>query len=200
MATRKVAGPPDDDYYVDKPWTEQILQGDIFLNVPLGMIAPPDAILIAEGERRFVTGPFDAGPAMLISPSCAIAAQGKDIEAGQYAHPARILIPIRPLDQLVEAGAIPSDNVGLFRADRLANYLYLPEGPEGPEGPGWPESAGLLYLPITIHHDVIAQDRAAQLTGSAFWQLRYKLMAFIGGFKVHPDEFGPVPGPGERVN
>lgn len=150
--------------------------------------------MIAEGERRFVTGPFDAGPAMLISPSCAIAAQGEGVGVGQYAHPARILIPIRPLDQLVDAGAIAGDNVGLFRADRLVNYLYLPPARE------WPESAGLLYLPITIHHDVIAQDRAVQLTGRAFWQLRYKLMAFIGGFKVHPDEFGPPPAPGERVN
>ena len=188
---KKVARPRDDEYYVD-PWTEQMLQGDIFLNVPLGVIAPPDAIVMAEGERRFVTGPFDAGPAMLISPSCAIAAQGKDVEPGQYAHEARILVPIRPLEQLVDAGAISDDNVGLFRADRLVNYLYLPEGP------AWPESAGLLYLPITIHHDVIAQDRAVQLTGAAFWQLRYKLIAFIGGFKVHPDEFGPVPEPGER--
>jgi len=193
MATTKVARPPDDEYYVD-PWTAQMLQGDIFLNVPLAIIAPPDAIVIEEGERRFVTGPFDAGPAMLISPSCAIAAQGRGAEAGQYAHPARILVPIRPLEQLVDAGAIPSDNVALFRADRLVNYFYLPEGPE------WPESAGLLYLPMTIHHDVIVQDRAVQLTGPAFWQLRYKLMAFIGGFKVHPDEFGPAPGPGERVN
>lgn len=193
MATKKVARPADDDYYVD-PWTEQMLQGDIFLNVPLGIIAPPDAIVIEEGERRFVTGPFDAGPAMLISPSCAIAAQGKDVEAGQYAHPARILVPIRPLEQLVDAGAIAGDNVGLFKADRLVNYLYLPEGPE------WPESAGLLYLPITIHHEVIVQDRAVQLTGPAFWQLRYKLMAFFGGFKIHPDELGPVPGPGERRN
>lgn len=193
MAMKKVARPPDDEYYVD-PWTEQMLQGDIFLNVPLGMIAPPDAIVIAEGERRFVTGPFDAGPALLISPSCAIAAQGKDVGPGQYAHPARILVPIRPLDELVQAGAISDGNVSLFRADRLVNYLYLPEGP------AWPESAGLLYLPITIHHDVIAQDRSVQLTGAAFWQLRYKLIAFIGGFKIHPDEFGPVPGPGERQN
>lgn len=193
MATAKVTRPPDDEYYTD-PWTDQLLQGDIFLNVPLGMIAPPDAVVIAEGERRFVTGPFDAGPAMLISPSCAIAAQGQGVEAGQYAHPARILIPVRPLEQLVEANAIVGDNLGHFQADRLVNYLYLPAGTD------WPESAGLLYLPITIHHEVIAQDRVAQLTGRAFWHLRYKLMAFFGGFKVHPDEFGAVPGPQERRN
>ncbi len=169
-----------------------MLQGDIFLNVPLAMIAPPDAVVISEGDRRFVTGPFDAGPAMLISPSCVIAAQGEATEPGQYAHPARTLVPIRPLEQLVKAEAIAERNLGHARSDRLPNYLYLPEGPD------WPESMVLLYLPITVHHDVIAQDRAVQLSGSAFWHLRYKLMAYIGGFKVHPDEFGPVPSAQER--
>lgn len=182
----KVERPGDADYYVD-PWTEHLLQGDIFLNVPFAIVAPPDAVVMIEGERRFVTGPFDATPAMLISPSCAIAAQGQDMASGQYAHSARILVPMIPLEVLIEAKAIPEHNVGLFRADRLANYLYLPEGPS------WPESAALLYMPITMHHDVIAADRATHLSGAAFWQLRYKLMAFFGGFKVHPEAFGPVP-------
>lgn len=94
---------------------------------------------------------------------------------------------------MLAADAVSEANLGLLRADRLVNYMYLPEGPE------WPESVALLYLPTTMHHDVIAADRAAQLSGAAFWQLRYKLMAFIGGFKVHPEEFGPAPGPGERT-
>lgn len=192
MATEKVARPADDDYYV-VPWTDQFLQGDIFLNVPLGIIAPPDAVVMDAGERRFVTGPFDAGPAMLISPTCAMAAQGSEAEAGAYAHPARTLVPVRPLEQLVEAGAIANENLANFRADRLVNYLYAPAGPD------WPESAVLLYLPITVHHDVIAPDRAVQLTGAAYWHLRYKLMAFFGGYKVHPSEFGGAPRATERT-
>lgn len=61
-----------------------------------------------------------------------------------------------------------------------------------------PESAALLYVPVTVHHDVIAQDRFAQLTGAAFWHLRVKLMAFVGGFLLDASELGDVPEPHER--
>jgi hypothetical protein len=151
--------------------------------------APPDAVVMAEGQRRFVSGPFDAGPAMLISPSCTIAAQGPTAPPGSYALPARTLVPIRPVAELVDAGAIPEPNLGNLRADRLVNYLYLPPHKR------WPESTALLYLPLTVHHDVIAQDRVAQLTGAAFWHLRVKLMAFIGGFLLDPGELGDIPAP-----
>lgn len=53
-----------------------------------------------------------------------------------------------------------------------------------------PESAALLYIPITVHHDVIAEERIAQLTGTAFWHLRVKLMAFYGGFLLDASELG----------
>lgn len=191
MSASKLQRPPDDAYYVE-PWSDTFLQGDLFTDVPVAIPAPPDAVVMAEGERRFVSGPFDAGPAMLISPSCAIAAQGPDVAPGSYAHPARTLVPIRPVDELVDAGAIPEHNLGNLRADRLANYLYLPTVSD------MPESAALLYLPITVHHDVIAQDRFVQLTGAAFWHLRLKLMAFVGGFLLDPSELGEVPEPHER--
>lgn len=193
MSSRKIRRPADDAYYV-APWSENVLQGDIFKNVPLGFPAPPDAVVMAEGERRFITGPFDAGHAMLVTPSCAMAAQGEDVEHGTYAHPARTLVPLRPVEQLVEAGAIPERNLGLLRVDRLVNYLYLPADEEL----GLVESAALLYLPITMHHDVIAEDRVAQLTGEAFWHLRVKLMAYSGGFLLHPDELGEPPAATER--
>lgn len=162
------------------------------MDVPVAIPAPPDAVVMAEGERRFVSGPFDAGPAMLISPSCAIAAQGPSVSPGSYAHPARTLVPIRPVDELVDAGAIPDHNLGNLRADRLRNDLYLPAMRD------LPESAALLYVPVTVHHDVIAQDRFAQLTGAAFWHLRVKLMAFVGGFLLDASELGDVPEPHER--
>ena len=44
------------------------------------------------------------------------------------------------------ADAIPEDNVGLLRADRLRNYLYLPPG-----GGLAVESVALLYMPLTLH-------------------------------------------------
>jgi hypothetical protein len=191
MSASRLHRPADEEYYVD-PWSDTFLQGDLFKDVPIAIPAPPDAVVIAEGERRFVSGPFDAGPAMLISPSCVIAAQGPTVPPGSYAHPARTLVPIRSVDELVEAGAIPERNLGNLRADRLRNYLYLPAFTD------WPEGAALLYMPVTVHHDVIAQDRVAQLTGAAFWHLRVKLMAFVGGFLLDPSELGDVPEPHKR--
>ena len=193
MSASKLRRPGDDDYYVE-PWSETFLQGDLFRDVPLAIPAPPDAVVLAEGERRFVSGPFEAGPAMLISPSCAIAAQGSSAPPGSYAHPARILVPVRSVDELLAAGAISEENLGHLRADRLRNYLYLPPFGDVPEG------AGLLYMPLTVHRDVIAQDRIAQLTGVAFWHLRVKLMAFSGGFLLDPSELGEPPAPHERTS
>lgn len=188
MASEKIRRPDDDRYFV-RPWSANLLQGDIFRDVPIGFPLPPDAVFIEEGERRFLSGPFDAGPAMLITPSCAMAAQGAEAEPGEYAHPARTLVPLRPIQELVEADAIPEANLGHLRADRLVNYLYLPSD----SALGLPEGVALLYLPVTVHHDVIAQDRIAQLTGEAFWHVRAKLMAFCGGFLIHPSEFGEPP-------
>jgi hypothetical protein len=185
--------PNDGDYYV-APWSAGFLQGDLFQDVPLGFASPPDAVVMGEGERRFITGPFDAGPAMLISPSCAIAAQGAQMKEGMYAHPARIMAPIRPVTELLEGGAVTKQNVGLLRADRLINYLYLPASDDRPEG------AALLYLPITVHHDVIRGDRTAQLTGPAFWHLRVKLMLFYGAFLLDPTELGDPPEPTSRTS
>jgi hypothetical protein len=186
----KLKRPPDDRYYVD-PWSDTFLQGDLFADVPIAIAAPPDAVIMSEGERRFVSGPFDAGPAMLISPSCTIAAQGAS--PGMYSMPARTLIPVRPVDEIVSAGAIAESNLGLLRADRLRNYVYLPAA-----GPVATESVGLLYMPETIHHDVIAEDRIAQLTSVAYWHLRVKLMAYAGGFLLDPTELGEPPADRER--
>jgi hypothetical protein len=178
-------------YYVP-PWSDTFLQGDMFKDVPLGFAAPPDAVVIAEGGRRFISGPFDAGPAMLVTPSCVMAAQGPDAKPGAYAHPLRTLVPIRPVEDLVAAGAVTENNLGNLRSDRLISYLYLPAS-------DWfPESAALLYMPITLHHDVIARERMAQFTGDAFWHLRVKLMAFSGGFLLDPSELGEPPEPHAR--
>jgi len=179
MSASKLQRPGDEDYYVE-PWSDTFLQGDIFADVPIAIPAPPDAVVMSEGERRFVSGPFDAGPAMLISPSCAIAAQGPAAPPGTYAHSARTLIPMRSVNELIAAGAVSEQNLGNLRADRLRNYLYLPATEQ------FPESAALLYMPVTMHHDVIDQERVVQLTGAAYWHLRVKLMAFFGGFLLDP--------------
>ena len=193
MSASQFRRPADDDYFVE-PWSDTFLQGDLFEDVPIAVAAPPDAVVMTEGERRFVSGPFPSGPAMLLSPSCAIAAQGPAARSGTYAHPVRIMVPLRPVAELVDAGAISERNLGNLRADRLRNYLYLPEGPAGPE------SAALLYMPISLHHDVIADSRIAQLTGAAYWHLRVKLIAFVGGVVLEPGVFGDVPDSHARDN
>jgi hypothetical protein len=182
--------PADDAYYVE-PWSDTFLQGDIFEDVPIAIAAPPDAVLIDEGARRFVSGPFDAGHAMLVSPSCTIAAQGAP--PGTYSMPARTLIPVRSAAELLDAGAITQGNLGHLRSDRLRNYLYLPTG-----GPFGEESVGLLYMPLTMHHDVIAEGRLAQLTSAAYWHLRAKLIAYDTGLVIDPAAFGEPPPNHER--
>lgn len=189
----QLARPSDQEYFV-APWSEGFLQGDLFDDVPIAIAAPPDAVVMDEGNRRFVSGPFDSGPALLLSPSCAIAAQGPHVPPGRYAHPVRTLAPVRPLDELIAAGAIAETNLGNLRADRLRNYLYLPKSPYGPE------SAALLYMPVSLHHDVIADYRIAQLTSAAFWHLRIKLMAFVGGFLLDPAELGELPPDQQRTS
>ena len=104
------------------------------------------------------------------------------------------MVPIRPVTDLLEQSAVTEKNVDMLRVDRLVNYLYLPATDK------LPESAALLYMPITMHHDVIADDRCMQLSGSAFWHLKAKLMVFFGGYLVHPDEFGPIPEPMKRTS
>lgn len=141
MSDGRLRRPADGDYYV-APWSDGFLQGDLCKDVPLGFAAPPDAIVMAEGQRRFITGPFDAGPAMLLSPSCAIAAQGSGTRPGLYAHPARIMARIRPVEELLQAQTVTEQNVNHLRADRLRNYFYLPADDQRPE------SAALLYMPI----------------------------------------------------
>lgn len=191
MAEKKIERPADDDYYVE-PWSDQFLQGDLFVDVPFALPAPPDAIVADDEGARFITGPFEAGPAMLISPSCSIAAQGDAAPHRLYGHPARTLIPLRPVPELLEGGFVTEQNLPLLRSDRLVNYIYMPASEH------FDESAGLLYMPMTVHHDVIAEGRIAQLTGAAFWHLRMKLMAYSGRFFIHPEEFGPVPDPHDR--
>jgi hypothetical protein len=64
---------------------------------------PPDAEYPADelvlddveggGSRRFLSGPLEFGPAMLITPSCSLAFQG----AAGYGHAVRTLVPVIPL-------------------------------------------------------------------------------------------------------
>lgn len=178
---------PDCDYFVP-PSTKTFYQGDIFEKVVFGFPSPPEAVALHDGERRFISGPFDVGPAMLMTPTCNMAAQGEEGEPTTYAHPVRTLCPIVSLDHLRESGMVSDKNEGNFRADKLRPVFYLP-----PLDSNGEESAALLYMSITVHHDVIADHRIAQLGGEAFRHLRVKLMAYHGSYLIDHADLGPAP-------
>jgi hypothetical protein len=76
-----------------------VRQGDLFQDVPLGYPWPPDAIDHDAGKRKFLSGPFKSGFAMLLTPTCSMIAQGV---ADSYAHPVRVLAPAIPLEELLD--------------------------------------------------------------------------------------------------
>src|ERR687887_2145922 len=93
---------PLDAGYYERDRVELFSQGDLFRDVPLAYPLPADELVIdeREGDRRFLSGPLEFGPAMLITPSCSLGAQGP---VG-YGHPVRTLVPVFPLAALVERG------------------------------------------------------------------------------------------------
>lgn len=173
--------PPDAEYYSER--AEYARQGDLFREVPLGYPWPPDAINHEAGSRKYLSGPFDSGFGLLLSPTCSMAAQG---ELGKYAHPVRMLAPVLPLDHLVEQGVVKAAAVDDLRVyDHLINYLYLPPIPDA----GLPESLALLYGSITVHHDYLEERRIAQLAAPAAIHLKYKLSAFFAGVRFSHEDF-----------
>jgi hypothetical protein len=172
--------PSDDVYYAQR--TDYVRQGDLFREVPLGYPWPPDAIDHSAGERKFLSGPFEAGFGMLLTPTCSMIAQGK---AGAYAHPVRALSPVLPLVDLVAHGVVKGGSLEDLRThDHLINYFYLP----AIEDAGMPESLALLYAAITVHHDYLEDHRIAQLSEEAAVHLKYKLCALdTGSLFSHAD-------------
>ena len=61
--------PRDADYY-ERDRVELFSQGDLFRDVPLAYPLPADELVLDEesgGSRRFLSGPLEFGPAMLIT-------------------------------------------------------------------------------------------------------------------------------------
>jgi hypothetical protein len=142
--------PADADYY-ERDRVELFSQGDIFRDVPLAYPLPADELVVDEehdGSRRFVSGPLEFGPAMLITPSCSLGAQG----AEGYAHPVRTLVPVLPLAELVERAVVKETALDdLRRFDHLINYMYLPPLEVDDLKFSMPERVAFLYMPLTLH-------------------------------------------------
>lgn len=164
---------PHGGYYETR--TELLSQGDVFSDVPLAYPTPAGEIAMEEPEsaeetaRVFLSGPLDFGPAMLITPTCSMRSQTPERD---YAHPVRTLVPLRPVAELVEAGVLDDAKRGLAeRRDSLINYMWIP----GDAALGIDDSLALLYMPVTLHHEMIIGSRATQLTYDATSQLQKKL-------------------------
>ena len=172
--------PPDTDYYAER--TSYVRMGDIFRDVPLGYPWPPDAVDHDAGRRKFLSGPFSAGFGILLSPTCSIVAQG----SSGYAHPVRMIAPVLPLAELIEHRVVKEASLADLRVyDHLVNYFYLP----AIESADMPESLGLLYASITIHHDYLEERRIAQLAAPAAVHLKYKLTALFAGERFSHEDF-----------
>ena len=172
--------PSDADYY-ERDRVELFSQGDLFRDAPLAYPLPADELVVdeREGGRRFLSGPLEFGPAMLITPSCSLVAQG----SGRYAHPVRTLVPVLPLGQLVERGVVKEAALDeLRRFDHLINFMYLPPLEVDELEFSMPESLALLYMPVTLHHAFLEGQRVSQLAYRGAQQLQRKLVWFYSGW------------------
>jgi hypothetical protein len=173
--------PPDADYY-ERDRIELFSQGDLFRDVPLAHPLPADELVVDDesgGSRRFLSGPLEFGPALLVTPSCSLGAQ----RAGGYAHPVRTLVPLLPLAELVEQGVVKETAIDdLRRFDHLINYMYLPPLDVDELEFSMPESVALLYRPVTLHHAILDGQRVSQLAYRGAQQLQRKLVWFYSGW------------------
>src|SRR6188472_4281340 len=183
--------PADGDYY-ERGRVELFSQGDLFRDVPLAYPLPADELMVDDaeaGNRRFLSGPLEFGPAMLITPSCSLGAQG----AAGYGHPVRTLVPVIPLSGLVDRGVVKETALAdLCRFDHLINYMYLPPLVIDELEFSMPESVALLYMPVTLHHAFLEGQRVSQLAYRGAQQLQRKLVWFYSGWLEEDlDSFDP---------
>jgi hypothetical protein len=105
-----------------------------------------------------------------------------------YAHPVRTLVPLRPVAELTQIGILDVSKHRLAEMrDSLINYMYVPAAP----AIDLAESLALLYMPVTLHHDMIAESRLSQLTYDAAAQLQKKLTWFASSLLVDRADFDP---------
>lgn len=184
---------PSDDAYYQRDRVPLFSQGDLFRDLPLDYPTPPREIVADEedegrGARSFLSGPLEFGPAILITPTCSMRAQQDE----GYAHPVRTVVPLVPAESLVELGVVRPETLGLARKyDSLINYMYLPPLELSELDFEMPESFALLYMPVTIHHDLLEGNRIVQLAGEGAKQLQRKLVWFASGWLEPRDFFQP---------
>src|SRR5436309_14383410 len=96
---------PSDAEYYERDRIELFSQGDLFRDAPLAYPVPADELVVddaSSGSRRFLSGPLEFGPGMLVTPSFSLGAQG----CGGFACPVLTLVPVLPLALIVERCAV----------------------------------------------------------------------------------------------
>ncbi len=175
--------PPDDDYWT-APWSSILFAGDVFKAVPF--MTPPTEIYVDEeghGTVQHFIGDVAFAYGLLVSPTCDMY---QSVEPETLAHPFRVLIPILPLDEIVEQTTGMERNVGLMRSrDSLHAYMYLPALSEF-----FPESAACLFRPTVVAENFLSEPprRVAQMKAEARRHLKVKLAAYWARAQIEHED------------
>lgn len=103
------------------------------------------------------------------------------------AHPYRVLVPVVPLDLVINQTGAIEKNIGLLRSrDVITPYMYLPPLADALES----EQVACLFRPTLVSDDLLCDPprRVAQLQPPARRQLKIKLAAYWGRAAVNPDD------------
>jgi hypothetical protein len=175
---------PYDDQYWARPWSTALFAGDLFEAVPFG--EQPTVLYSTEDGpdpgKHFV-GEIAVGYGLLITPTCDMVEQRE----GGVAHPFRTLVPVVPLEFVVEQTQAVAGSEKLLRSrDTLHPYMYLPALPGVLEQ----ESVACLFRPGLVADDFLSAPprRVAQLQPEARRHLKVKLAAYWGRVVVDPEE------------
>ena len=182
VTTSKHKRPEDGDYWCPA-WSKTLFAGDVFQAIPFH--EPPTELYVSEDypQEQHYFGHVGWGYGLLVSPTCDMY---EAIEPEQIAHPFRVLVPILPLEQVVEHADAVEESVGLIRSrDQLQAYLYGP-----PLDGFFEESVACLYRPTIVTESFLAEPprRIAQMKPEARRHLKVKLAAYWGRVKVEHDD------------
>lgn len=175
---------PYDEQYWTQPWSTALFAGDLFEAVPFG--DQPTVLYTSEDEpnagKHFV-GEVAIGYGLLITPTCDMVEQRE----GGVAHPFRTLVPVVPLDFVIEQAPDVADNAKLLRSrDRIHPYMYLPPLP----GVVDDDMVACLFRPSLVSDAFLSDPprRVAQLQAEARRHLKVKLAAYWARVAVDPEE------------
>lgn len=176
---------PHDNEYWQRPWARALFAGDLFEAIPFG--DQPTVVHTAEQDdlpSKHFLGEIVFGYGLLITPTCDMAEQHGTSPA---AHPYRVLVPVLPLDLVVEQTAAIGKSLSLLRSrDAITPYLYLPPL----TGIFESEQVACLFRPTLVSDELLREPprRIAQLQPIARRHLKVKLAAYWARAAVNPDD------------